>query len=191
VNTWKFLEQWTSWYPETVPAGHLLRERRPEQWLRIYSLPLARRYPADSADWEELLRRHSTAAEVVLGRNAECALIAAFFGEEPVDQEYVNQFGLEVLGLVTNDFPEDDSDPADHRIDLYWAVTTWDESRFAEAIRARADDRGPSFLLAAFETGNVYAPYDGGADLFTATRDARTRVRNELRAWLSPRRDGL
>ena len=157
----------------------------------MYSLPLGRRYPADSTDWEELLRRHSTAADVVLGRNAQCALIAAFFGEQPEDREFVNQFGLEVLALVADDFPEDDSDPADHAIDLYWAVTTWDELRFAEAIRARADDRGPSFLFAALETGNVYAPYDGGADLFTVTRDERTRVRNAVRAWLSPRRDGL
>ena len=191
MNSWEFFERWETWYPDSAPVGHLLRERHPERWLRIYSLPGGRRYPESDVDWTELLRRHSTTGDVVLGQHAECAFIAAWFGDQTADEPFIRQFNLETLALIRDDFPDDDSDPADHAVDLYWAVTHWDSAHFTTAIRMRAEDRSPSVLFVALETGNVYAPYDGGADVFVVDPDAKLRTREALRSWLSPRRDGL
>ena len=137
------------------------------------------------------MHRHRTAADVVLGRGAQCALIAAYLNDHPDAQEFRKEFALESYCLIRDDFPEDGSEPEDHAIDLFWAKVNWEPSRFDSAIRRRADDRGPTFLLVALETGHVYAPYDGGADLFAPDAASRSAYRAALRAWVSPRRDGL
>jgi hypothetical protein len=191
VNPFGFLQQWESWYPQSLPVGHLLREAHPDRWLRIYSLPGGRRYPETDTDWAELVNRQLAAADVVLGRGAECVLVAAYVGDLPDDRWFSKEFDLAPLALVREDFPEDGSEPEDHALDLWVTPARWEPSAFEPAIRRRADDRGPAFLLVALATGRVYAPYDGGADLFAP--DARTRLefRAALRPWVSPRRDGL
>ena len=191
ANPFTFLQQWQAWYPESVPVGHLLRDAHPEHWLRIYSLPGGQRYPETAADWAQLLNRQLTAADYVLGRGAECALVAAFVGELPDDRWFARHFELEPLALVREDFPEDGSEPEDHAVDLWLAPVSWTREAFEAAIRLRADDRGPSFLLVALATGHVYAPYDGGADLFAPDAGARAQFRAALRPWVSPRPDGL
>ena len=55
---------------------------------------------------------------------------------------------------------------------------------------AVADNR-VSGLFAALETGSVYAPYDGGADLFFPTGWERDLARERYDGWLSSRPDGL
>jgi hypothetical protein len=186
-----FLRQWNGWYPESLPVGHQLRDVHRDRWLRIYSLPGGQRHPETDTDWAELVNRHLTAADVVLGRGAECALVAAFVGDLPDDRWFSREFDLAPLALVREDFPEDGSEPEDHALDLWFASARWEPQTFETAIRRRADDRGPTFLLVALETGRVYAPYDGGADLFAPDPTVTLEIRAALRPWVSPRRDGL
>ena len=191
MNAYTFRQQWETWYPDSLPVGHLLREQHPECWLRIYSLPGGRRYPESEADWAELLRRHCGAASVVLGENAECALVAAFVGDRVDDRWFVEQFELAPLTPEHGGFPEDNAHPEEPPVDLWLGSAVWRPGAFDAAIRRRADDRGPSFLLVALATGHVYAPYDGGADLFAPDPGAHAEIRAAVRPWLSPRRDGL
>jgi hypothetical protein len=49
---------------------------------------------------------------------------------------------------------------------------------------------GP-FLIVSEATGRVYAPYDGGADLFVETEAERDALRTKYSGWLSTHPSGL
>jgi hypothetical protein len=49
---------------------------------------------------------------------------------------------------------------------------------------------GP-FLIVSEATGRVYAPYDGGADLFLSSESERDQYREKYSAWLSAHPSGL
>ena len=70
-----FATRWAAWYGATPPIGFLLREEYPDRWLRIHSLRSAARYPRSGWDYAELIRRHNTIANHVLGPGAESAFI--------------------------------------------------------------------------------------------------------------------
>ncbi|MDB4915783.1 MAG: hypothetical protein JWM95_3427, partial [Gemmatimonadetes bacterium] len=69
------LARWPEWYPDAPPVGFLLREAYPDRWLRIHSLPEAKRYPTSGFDYAELLRRHNSVAADVLGLDTPCAIL--------------------------------------------------------------------------------------------------------------------
>src|SRR5215211_5157115 len=71
----EILARWPDWYPDAPPDGFLLREAYPERWLRIHSLPQAKRYPTSGFDYAELLRRHNAVADDVVGVGNPCAIV--------------------------------------------------------------------------------------------------------------------
>lgn len=191
MNSFAFFDRWERWYPDAPPIGYLLRERHPEYWLRVYSLPGGQRYPRNSNDWAELLHRQFSTADAVLGPSSACVLVAGYLRGSAEGRAFAARYQLEELTLLKS-FPlGDDFDSDDGPIDLWAAAQTWEPETFEPALRKRAEDLAPPFLLVAETTGNVFAPYDGGVDVFTPDAGMRNVIRSRLRPWLSPRRDGL
>ncbi len=196
-------EQWRSWYDKAPPLGHVLREQHPERWLRIHSLPESRRYPATPSDWTELLARHNTVATELLGDGAPCLLFAvriAFEGQpmpEPFQDELEALTGLRptVLGRASEGWPGQAAlEGHDYDVDNVWftaAKVRWQRGAFDPLLRVIANDELHGVLFAAQETGHVYAPYDGGADLFFRDSGERDAARERYRAWLSSHPAGL
>jgi hypothetical protein len=58
------------------------------------------------------------------------------------------------------------------------------------ALRAVADDRVRALWVSEV-TGEVFAPYDGGADLIVMSGERAELLRGTFASWLSPRTDGL
>jgi hypothetical protein len=167
------MEAWRGWYPGAPPLAHLLREAHPERWLRIHSLPESRRYPETDADWAELLRRHDAVATDVLGDGARCALVPVV---DVVPAERMRDPVIEAW----------EPEPAFlHGAEVVWRAGAWDE-----ALRAAAMDEA-RFLMVELEHGRVYAPYDGGADLFLPTSRERDEHRARHAGWLSRLPSGL
>ena len=193
MSPYELLARWEAWYPDSLPLGHHLRERYPNRWLRIWSLPGGQRWPESERDWTELLRRHRAAGDRVLSPAGDCALIAAFVDESARlgDRWLAETFRLEPLLRLEAQKLDEAAASDDAEIDLWFAPTRWGGRLVEEAIRRRAQDQGPLFLLVALESGQVYAPYDGGADLFAPEPEAVPQLRAILREWTSPRRDGL
>ena len=63
--------------------------------------------------------------------------------------------------------------------------------RFDDPITQVADDQQGDILLACLQTGEAYAPYDGGADLFVASTGRRDRLKARFADWLSSHPEGL
>ena len=190
-----FLETWTEWFPNAPPVGFLLREAERDRWLRIHSLPGSRRLPESAWDHAELLRRHNAVATDILGEGAACGVVLF----DVCNPQRSSALGARA-GLTESELPRVGSLPPElwddedgvfaEPVCLFGGLTVWRTGAFDGFIAAVAAGQ-VSGLLAAFETGAVYAPYDGGADLFFPTTWERDRARERYGGWLSSRTDGL
>jgi len=157
----------------------------PDRWLRIHNLPQSQRYPETPEDAAELLRRNNAAATEVLGNEAHCALIFTRLGDDAT----VDWSGYPLQGEVPElmlSVPAREDDDARR---FFALRVRWQPQAFDELISARADDRIGPVLFANYEAGSIYAPYDGGADLFVA-REKVGALRKRFQAWLSPEGHG-
>lgn len=190
-----FMAQWAVWYPHAPPVGFLLRETRPDTWLRIHSLPASKRYPESAPEQAELARRHNRVATEVLGAGATCAVVVF----APCRGPRVGDLGS-AAGLATGPLPRiaqlspelwDERDGIfEEPMCVFGFATRWSPGAFDAFITATADDRVRG-LLVELGRGQVYAPYDGGADLFFATSGERDAARERYSPWLSSDASGL
>jgi hypothetical protein len=191
MTTETFLDDWSRRYGNVPPVGYLLRPRFESVWLRMHSLPESKRYAETAVEWLELLRRHREVAETVLG-SGPIVLIAAFYGEE-IDESVTNELvpgtalNLQRLDRLTRS-PDEECESV---ITVFGLETTLDNLPFEKLVRAVADDAISPVSLVRSDNLRVYAPYDGGADLFLETPALRDELKIRWNAWLSHRDDGL
>jgi hypothetical protein len=178
---------WTSHYGSTPPLGHQLRAAYPDRWLRIHSLPASKRYPESAAELEGLLERHAAVAGELFGPGHACTLLTALYERaEPGTRQILPELGarsFECIAWGTD---------ADEDIDAsYWAAeSTWDPEGDRAILIAIAEDRLRALWLNR-GSGEVYAPYDGGADLFVLGHERRGWLTRKYAEWRSARPDGL
>jgi hypothetical protein len=177
-----------SWWRETFstvqPLGYALREAFPDRWLRIHGLPAMQRY-ANTEEERALLReRHRHATALLFAEGADCRLIVpCSYKDDPC----FSGLGLAPASELPAYQPEQDEPPYGP---FHAAVLRWDFDTFRPVLDAVANDAVRALVVCPGTT-HVYAPYDGGADLFFPNPAARDQARQELRAYLSPRADGL
>ena len=189
----EFLAHWQAWYPDSPPLGFLLREIYSDLWLRIHSLPQGKRYVATDAERLELRRRHNAVASEVLGDQADCAVV--LFAQCDSNPTVLSRTaGLEGLtgtfrrlGQLERRWQDD------YFVDqmCFWGIgSRWRAGVFDSFIESVAEDQARG-LLVETGLGRVYAPYDGGADLFFATEMERDAAAVRFKDWRSERPDGL
>lgn len=195
---------WRATYPEVVPLGHLLRTTYPRRWLRLYSLPEGQRYPADAADWDELLRRHFTAFADLVGEPAELFLVTGEY--DFADNAHSEPWSFTADGplqglaftplppVALHTLPPDPRVPDEHRPgDVFRPVCArlwWTAATGEGLLRAIAEEQLRAFFVSV-EYGCILAPYDGGLDLIFPGEAARNHFRDRHRRWVSSRADGL
>ena len=137
----------------------------PDRGFRVHSFPDSRRWPRSADDYRELLALHKPLAADVLGLPPH-ALIGISAAELPL------------LGPLPDYLCDPDHDDSQFEVPmcLYGRDISWQIGSFDQFIRAVADDAAIG-LVFALATGHVYAPYDGGADLFFPTSEARDAMR--------------
>lgn len=154
-------------FPATLPVGYELRDAFPERWFRVPSFDDDRRYPGSPADWVELVARHRSLADAVVGVGARALVVAGWFEEEG-EPDPRERCDLPLVPWSCEPLPELPgarflAAPFDYAFE-----------RLEPLVRLRSeDDGGP--LVVFSERGRLYAPFDGGADLFLrdpAERDA-------------------
>ena len=179
-------QSWKCAFEGALPAGFLLRQHFPNRWLRVHSLPEAKRYPSCATEYEEMLNRHNTVAAYVLGEGSKCSLFVARFGES---REWSDAALLPLVGGMPSHLIA--SEDRDEPIQFFGLQVTWHQSAFDKLICAAADDQTGPVLFANTAMQTIYAPYDGGADLFFSSPTAVEVAKSEFRPWLSAREDGL
>jgi len=178
----------------TLPAvGHILRSATSDRWLRLHSLPNSKRYAETDAEYDELLRRHNELALELLGSDTRAVLFLHAWGTAADFPGTFSDFGwatqLDLDGSSPTVYPSPDADDPDLVVagfSILWSPHSWDS-----LLRDIADDHLPSVVVLNPATGEAYAPYDGGADLFLANSERVAALSNRWGSWLSERSDGL
>jgi hypothetical protein len=192
MNGSEIASGWRRAFGDTLPIGYVCRERVPERWVRIHSLPESKRYPESEAEYRELLRSHNEVATAVLGDGASCVLFWVAFGLprvaiNPLFHLSVKKSALiQVSELTGRADPEPEADV----VRVAAIPAQWRPTQFDQALRAIAEDRGRIFF-ANLTSGTAYAPYDGGADLFFASGEAVPHAKAAWAQWLSAEPSGL
>lgn len=183
-----FFEHWSIWYPKSPPFRPSLRHHYPERWIRIHSLPNGKRFAKTDDETAELLQRHNLSGSQVLGESSNVAVVLAYGnGYRGLDEaESVRT----LRAVISDDIAEtwrDDPLVADYLgEDIAFAVafTTWHSGCFDQLIRTVADGDAAPLLFFNLEQGDVYSPYDGGADLFVSRSSNRLDLQQALGKWL-------
>lgn len=189
-----FLARWYGWHPDAPPVGFLLRQAYPDRWLRVHSMPEARRDPVSGRDYAELLRRFNAVAGDVLGNEAPCALVVLHECGVAVDRQLgdigISPDHLTELGALPEELWDEENGVFAVPMCLQAAATVWRRGLFDSLFSAAAQDRVRA-LLVEQERGQVFAPYDGGVDIIFASSWECDQARSKYREWSSARDDGL
>lgn len=187
------VEIWTTYFPRLAPVGHVLRKALPNRWLRIHSLPQSKRYPESDLDYSELLTRHYSVAREILGEGGDALLFVHAYGiEKDLREAYGDvawAHGLRLDEVPVTTFPPvggEDMPITTAGCSIRWASGAWDA-----LLRDVAEWRFPSVVLLNPESGEVYAPYDGGADTLLADSNRVEALKIQWAAWLSTHPNGL
>ncbi|MFT7620459.1 MAG: hypothetical protein ACI97A_004116 [Planctomycetota bacterium] len=183
------MECWEGCYPDAAPIGFLVKREYPTLWLRIHSLPNAKRWPTEEAEWKTLLDRHYVCAAEVLKDGSECAVLVVDSAETTAEEVSAHA-GLGAtfidLGPLHEDLWAKKKGVFKEPMNLFGLGIKWQTGAHRQFLRAIADNKIKG-LVVELEAGCVYAPYDGGADLFYDSEEDRDEALKRHEAWLPPR----
>ena len=162
--------------------------------MRIHSLPGSKRYPDSAAELSILLARQNTLATSILGEETPCVVVA--------NPEYDPRLlarargqrqlaGLALSPFMTVAATNPIEGGAPWSIPLSASRITWRTRGLDDVLTDVANHLIGPFLIAAESTGRVYAPYDGGADVFVGSSAERDEVRGKFASWMSSDPSGL
>jgi hypothetical protein len=175
----------------------MMRSAGEPNWVRFHSLPESRRYAETAEERAILLARQNQLAEKVLGQDGVSWLVQTRWTTPDGKTEVTDSldlfwacrtFGLE-FAFEFVDAEEDE----EYRTPwfVHAAQTRWKSHAFDDLLWAIADERaGPTLWMSA-PTGAVFAPYDGGVDLFLPSAHEVFALKAEHRSWLSAHELGL
>ncbi|WP_125899799.1 hypothetical protein [Brevundimonas sp. 357] len=188
-----FENAWTKYHAGQRPVGWMLREGGAKNWLRFHSLPASKRYADTNGERAILLARQNALAEEVLGADP-CWLVQTHWTTHANESDAADQYdpfrATRELGLdfVSTFLVDDDEEDRPWRV--YATQTNWSPGRFDDLLLAVADEKaGPTLWMAA--NGAIFAPYDGGVDLFLPDVAQVQRMAERHKDWLSPHLLGL
>jgi hypothetical protein len=175
---------WLNAYSTVQPTGWALRHAFPNRWLRIHSLTNSKRYPETDFDWAELRERHFHSSSLLLdGVDAGFLIVPWACASDDV----FRGLGLTPTRGLPEYQPDDDEPPTGpfHAVAFRWSFEA-----FLPILEAIADDATRA-LFVSTDALRIYAPYDGGADLFTSDPAHLVSLRDDLSSYMSARPDGL
>lgn len=170
-----FLSFWASRHPNAEPMGWKLRETA-TPWARFHALPQSKRYAESDIDRAIVLSRANALGSALLNAGAPCWIVEARADDIEGDGEFFGSY-------------REEQDAPTWR--YYVREGIWENGKFDTEIAQIADD-GPAYIIwISLKTGSIFAPYDGGFDLFPSSENGVEQLRKEYADWLSDRDDGL
>ena len=176
-----FQSSWDRFYGELAPYGWAVRGSDALYWTRFHSLPESKRYAEDESEWRVVLQRANTLASETLGGASTVWLVIPITGNSAV--AHVSELGLSDRATFQIEDEEGSQEFAAGRV-------SWNAGKFDPLIRDIADDRLRALWFDP-KSGTVFAPYDGGTDLFLPTVEQVEQLRANYPDWLSSHPLGL
>lgn len=179
-----FEREWARFHGNTPPLAFGLRGIAGKPWVRFHALPDSVRYVETDAERDEIRRRAITLGDEILGRDAGCWLVQCRIEEYSKPHWKPCKANLDPRLRYRDD--EDD---------FHWVASAsevfWEAEAFNDLLIDIADDTTGPTLWFSRATGKVFAPYDGGFDLFPTSMAEVVELKRRHGSWLSSEPSGL
>jgi hypothetical protein len=173
-----FNAEWAQHHFGRHPFGPLLLQDASLPWVRFHALPGSKRYAENAAEREIILARANELGDHLLGAEAPCWLVGTDFQETRTGWTLAGQY-------------EDDIGVPDELIVPFFVQSVdWRSGDFDAELMSIAED-DERFLWIGRTSGGIFAPYDGGFDLFSPNARQIATLKAELSEWLSLEPSGL
>ena len=169
---------WEKWHSGRQPIGWRLLTDDTLPWLRLHSLPNSKRYADNNSERETILGRANAIGDHLLGTGSDCWTVQS------------RADGIGGQGEYAGEFAEDE-EPGSTVWRFFAQRVIWKAGTFDNELLEIAAD-GPFYQIwMNRDTGAVFAPYDGGFDLFPADWRQVDMLKAQWSTWLSDHPSGL
>jgi hypothetical protein len=168
----QFRGDWDQYRPGCLPLGWALRQVGDAPWVRFHALPGSKRYADDQVERRTILLRANSLADRLLGSGQLCWVVEA---------QAIGNDGSGELAMTA----AESTDPDDAVWNFYVRRDRWLAGAFDDKLLSIAEDEPGRAIWVRCDNGAVFAPYDGGFDLFPTTWQAVADLRAERPDWLS------
>jgi hypothetical protein len=198
MTTKQFQEFWVKNYPKTPPINHLFKHYLKERWLRIHSLPEAKRYAETPEEWAILLERQNTIFADLMPQNTKICIVSGIYSnenkvfEKDIFDSLPYHKTLNFKALEPLDMHKLSGDWHDKGIKFTpcFAEEIYEPNKFDSILTSIANDEWRLFFIDP-KSRSIIAPYDGGVDIVFIDITTLTIYREKYKNWLSKRDDGL
>ncbi|CDZ31493.1 Hypothetical protein NGAL_HAMBI1145_02550 [Neorhizobium galegae bv. officinalis] len=187
---------WQHFYPVVPPLSFIMREAA-LPWVRFHYLPGSKRYAESHVEYEGVLQRLSTLAKMIFDPGEDCWIVrceSPFAGGSKQRAGAKSRF-MELHPCKSSTrIGEVRLEDGEEIWSAYAAKCSWDFIGSRQLLIAIADDMtdGKDWTLwFSARSGRVYAPYDGGIDIFSNSIDWIGSLRDSFPDWLSNDASGL
>jgi hypothetical protein len=198
MNKAQFQQYWVENFPNIPMINNLFKHYLKGRWLRIHSLPEAKRYAETEEEWAVLLERQNTLFVDLMPKNKKICIVSGIYRNESI------VFEKHIFDALpyhkTLDFKELDS------LDLFKLSGDWHDdglmftptfaeeiyapNKFDSILKSIANDEWRLFFLDP-KSHTIIAPYDGGVDIIFGNEGPLSIFSEKYKNWLSKREDGL
>lgn len=189
MNLNKFKDDWKKTYKDLPPISNILREKIKDNWFRIHSLPESKRYAENEKETEIILERHNEIAAEVLGLDEDCLIVIGLHGEKKdqiqIDYSWSNNFNFIYFGETKIE------ENPDFFMFQYASLEKWVKNKFNKILLDVANFKTGPVMFINSTNFNIYAPYDGGADIFIPDPIKKENIKFKYKNWLSDHPKGL
>ncbi|WP_320201486.1 DUF3885 domain-containing protein [Agrobacterium sp. rho-13.3] len=179
-----FEQEWVEFHGEVPPLGFELREMSGKPWVRFHALPNSDRYPSNRFERNEVRKRAIILGNEFLGEGVPCWLVQCRI------EEYEKPYWKPLTAQLDPQLRYRDTED-----DFHWVASAlpvvWNAKKFNDLLVDISKDRTGPTLWFSRKTGKVFAPYDGGFDLFPTTEAEVVELKQLHSGWLSPEPSGL
>jgi hypothetical protein len=188
-----FEQAWRTAFAGGRPLAYLLRDPFKSRWVRFHSLPESKRYAENDREMAIILQRQNALAADLFGEGRGCFMIQSRRELEPGDYEYSDYDApIREQGLSrTFDFFDDDEPEEGSSWAAYAGQVVWSHGVFDSLLKRIANEEVAFLMWMDPQAGSLFAPYDGGVDIFLPTPADRDALKDRHRAWLSVHPSGL
>jgi hypothetical protein len=174
----EFRAYWERYHPGCLPLGWALRQVAGAPWVRFHALPGSKRYADVPVERRTILSRANSLGDWLLGPAQFCFVVEAQVGSN--------------VGLGGFAMTAAESDDPDYPIwSFYVRRERWRAGAYDDKLLSIAEDEPGRAIWVRGDNGAVFAPDDGGFDLFATTWQAVADLKTEWPDWLSSHPAGL
>ncbi len=176
----RFKAEWERFHGDTPPIAFMLRAVAGKPWVRFHALPGSIRYAKTRQEQDEIRQRAMILANETLGDGCDCWLVQSWRELDPKPSASISDCEIR--------YREDDDE-------FQWVSSVsrvrWSEEAFGDLLEDIAEERTGPTLWFDGETGRIFAPYDGGFDLFLTSGEEVSEFEGRHGDWLSSHPSGL